>query len=58
VQVLKEMVSTVITWPVNSLETFEAVRTMGVDGITSDSLELIRAVAGRRVEAADAKSAR
>ena len=45
---LKELASAVITWPVNSWADFEAVRELGVDGITSDSLDLIRALSERR----------
>ncbi len=39
---LKERTSGVITWPINSRERLEKVISWGVDGFTSDSIELIR----------------
>lgn len=48
VQALKDYVEIVMTWPVNSIERFETVRGWGVDGVTSDSLDVIAAIAARR----------
>ncbi|RIK45344.1 MAG: hypothetical protein DCC58_06670 [Chloroflexi bacterium] len=42
VAALKQRVETVITWPINDAARFEHVRAWGVDGITSDSPELLR----------------
>lgn len=39
---LKERTSGVITWPINSREQLEKVISWGIDGFTSDSIELIR----------------
>ena len=43
VRELKERASSVITWPINTPERLEKVVQWGLDGFTSDSLELIRA---------------
>ncbi len=48
VDALKERVSTVITWPINTEERLEQVLGWGVDGFTSDNLELIRRFVERR----------
>jgi len=48
VAALKEKASVVVTWPVNSQADFELVRGLGVDGITSDSIELIGTLAEER----------
>jgi glycerophosphoryl diester phosphodiesterase len=45
---LKSHVSTVITWPVNTEEQLQRVLTYGVDGFTSDSLELMSRIAHSR----------
>lgn len=41
VRELKTRVDTVMTWPINTLERLETVRRWGVDGFTSDNLDLI-----------------
>lgn len=48
VEALKERVSTVITWPINSEVRLNEVVNWGVDGFTSDSVELIRRFIERR----------
>lgn len=52
VDALKERVSTVLTWPVNTEERLNQVLDWGVDGFTSDNLALIQ----RFVEERDAES--
>lgn len=42
VDALKERVSTVITWPINSQSRMDEVLAWGVDGFTSDNLALIQ----------------
>ncbi|MEX2247634.1 MAG: glycerophosphodiester phosphodiesterase [Dehalococcoidia bacterium] len=50
---LKERASAVVTWPVNDDATLRQVLGWGVDGVTSDNLELLRRlVAGRAGPAA------
>ncbi len=46
---LKERVSTVISWPVNTTSQLERVLDWGVDGFTSDNLDLIRTCVQRRI---------
>ena len=48
VQALKDYVEVVMTWPVNTIERYEAVTAWGVDGVTSDSLDVIAAITARR----------
>ncbi|HMM41713.1 MAG TPA: phosphatase PAP2 family protein [Thermomicrobiales bacterium] len=48
VDALKERVSTVITWPINSEARLNEVLAWGVDGFTSDNVELIRSFVERR----------
>lgn len=39
---LKEKAAAVITWPINTRAAFDEVRGFGADGVTTDSLELLR----------------
>lgn len=48
VDALKERVSTVITWPINSEARLNEVLAWGIDGFTSDNVELIRSFVERR----------
>ena len=48
VEALKERAPIVITWPVNTRDVFDAIRLLGVDGVTSDSLPLIRKLIAER----------
>ncbi|MCO5177267.1 MAG: phosphatase PAP2 family protein [Thermomicrobiales bacterium] len=48
VDALKERVSTVITWPINTQARMDEVLAWGVDGFTSDNVELIRSFVERR----------
>ena len=48
VAALKKRAAAVITWPVNDAPTLATLSEWGVDGVTSDSLELLRAVAAQR----------
>jgi glycerophosphoryl diester phosphodiesterase len=41
---LRERAGTIITWPINTRERFEQVANWGVDGFTTDNLELLRQV--------------
>ncbi len=52
VDALKERVSTVITWPINTQARLDEVLGWGVDGFTSDNVELIRSFIERRDGAA------
>jgi glycerophosphoryl diester phosphodiesterase len=45
---LKERAPVVITWPVNTRDVFDAIRSLGVDGFTSDSLPLIQEFTAER----------
>ncbi|MBI5947683.1 MAG: glycerophosphodiester phosphodiesterase [Chloroflexi bacterium] len=44
VAALKEKASAVVTWPINTVGHLEEVAGWGVDGVTTDSLALLRAV--------------
>jgi hypothetical protein len=44
VRSLHERAPFVITWPINSHEALRHVAHCGVDGVTTDSLEILRAV--------------
>lgn len=46
---LKGRAPLVITWPVNTRDAFDAIRSLGVDGFTSDSLPLIQALTAERL---------
>lgn len=52
VRSLHEKASTIFTWPVNTRAAYEAVRELGVDGITSDNIELLAELAAERHRAA------
>jgi glycerophosphoryl diester phosphodiesterase len=45
VQALKQRVSTILTWPINDLSRLEQVLTWGVDGITTDRLDIVAEIA-------------
>ncbi len=48
VAALKEKASAVVTWPINNAGHLEEVAGWGVDGVTTDSLALLRVVHGLR----------
>lgn len=47
VERLHEHAEAVVSWPINTMAAFEQVRGYGVDGITSDSIELLQELADR-----------
>ncbi len=51
VEQLHELAPLVTTWPVNDIETYESVMGYGVDGVTSDSLDVLAHVLSERAEA-------
>lgn len=52
----KEIGTTVVSWSINTLEDARRFHEMGVDGFTSDNLDLIRSIAERRERAFDLAS--
>lgn len=48
VRMLKEKVSTVMTWPINDRAWLDRVTAAGVDGVISDSLDLVREITSAR----------
>ncbi len=53
VRELKQRVSIVMTWPINDAELLETVLNWGVDGVTTDRLEIVDRVHALRVGAED-----
>jgi glycerophosphoryl diester phosphodiesterase len=57
VRAVKDMGASVITWPVNTVETLDEVISAGASGVISDSLDIVRKLAARRpLEAPDGVS--